>query len=176
VSTAAQSEIPTVREIDLNRYQGLWYEISAIPASFQAKCASDTTAEYKLLNDGRIQVLNSCAQKNDDRSLAEGRARLNPKFNSPGKLQVTFVKFFTWIWAFSGDYWIIDLDPDYRYVVIGHPKLTYGWILARTRTLPMDTLLILRSRLTNIGYDPCRFIMSQNAEKAFEPGTRLCDL
>jgi apolipoprotein D and lipocalin family protein len=36
----------------------------------------------------------------------------------------------------SAGYYIIDLDPNYKWAVVGHPSRRYGWILARSKTLP----------------------------------------
>ncbi|MEN3010918.1 MAG: lipocalin family protein, partial [Candidatus Bipolaricaulaceae bacterium] len=36
---------------------------------------------------------------------------------------------------FAGDYWMIELAPDYSYAVVGHPTRRYGWILSRTPKL-----------------------------------------
>jgi apolipoprotein D and lipocalin family protein len=46
------------------------------------------------------------------------------------------VRFF---WPFSGAYWIIGLDPEYRWAVVGHPSRRYLWILSRTPRMD-DTL------------------------------------
>ena len=45
------------------------------------------------------------------------------------KLKVTF------FWPFSGNYWIIDLAPDYSYAVVGEPDRKYLWILSRSSQL-----------------------------------------
>ena len=37
-------------------------------------------------------------------------------YETNAKLKVSF------FWPFSGDYWIIELDNNYQYVVIGHPE------------------------------------------------------
>jgi apolipoprotein D and lipocalin family protein len=65
---------------------------------------------------------------------------------------------------FKGDYWIIDLDPEYRYVVIGHPTRKLGWILSRTPVLPPETLKGIAGRLTQNGYNFSDFKMTNQAE------------
>lgn len=63
------------------------------------------------------------------------------------------------------------LDPDYRWSVVGHPSRDYAWILSRTPSLPTDTLRQLRERLSAVGYDTCRLIVTAG------PGRpRLCDV
>jgi apolipoprotein D and lipocalin family protein len=170
-------KLPTVASVDLARYQGTWFEVASIPAIFQRACVTETMAEYKLLENGVVQVLNSCEIADGSRQKAEGRARVNPKYGETSKLQVTFVKLLgSWVWTLSGDYWIVDLGADYEYAIVGHPNREYAWILSRTRTLPKETLLALRDKLQTLGYDPCALHMSRNAEQSYPANTRLCDL
>lgn len=149
---AAEKKIPltTVSAVDLNRYLGRWYEIASYPAWFQKGCTG-STAEYSLLPDGRIRVVNRCFKKSLDgpRKESIGKAKaVDPNTNA--RLKVTF------FWPFWGDYWIIDLDADYQWAVVGVPSRKYLWILNRTPTMD-ETLYdgILR-RLIDKGYDPTR--------------------
>ncbi|MNL74745.1 Outer membrane lipoprotein Blc precursor [compost metagenome] len=50
------------------------------------------------------------------------------------KLEVTFFK------PFKGDYWVIGLDPEYRWSVVGTPDRKYLWILSRSPQLPKEEL------------------------------------
>ena len=69
---------------------------------------------------------------------------------SNAKLKVRF------FWPFSGDYWIIGLDPDYRWAVVGEPSRQYLWILARTPTLDPQRYSALTHLVEISGYDPSR--------------------
>jgi apolipoprotein D and lipocalin family protein len=55
-------------------------------------------------------------------------------------------------------YFVIDLDSDYRWAVVGHPSRRYGWILSRTRSLPDETYRGILERLRGQGYDPAKFV------------------
>lgn len=167
--------LETVENLDIDKYLGEWHQLAAIPQSFQKDCIDDNKAEYSLDDDGRIKVLNSCREANGI-NVAEGRARVNPKFDEVSKLQVTFVKIFGWIWAFSGDYWVIKLGQNYQYSVVGHPDRTYLWILSREKTLPDSVLLEIRDFLTDVGYDNCSIIMSKNDLSPFNGSEKFCDI
>lgn len=139
-------ELTTVASVDLERYQGRWYEIASYPQWFQEGCTG-TTATYRLREDGEVDVLNRCYLETLDGELdeAEGSARVtDPRTNA--KLEVTF------FWPFYGDYWIIDLDPDYRYAVVGHPSRDYLWILSREPSLDDDVYAGILRRLRALGY------------------------
>lgn len=139
--------LQTVTHVDLKRYTGTWYEIASYPQRFQKGCTA-TTAVYTLREDGMIQVVNRCNRDSLDgrETIARGRARVVDHVSN-AKLKVTF------FWPFWGDYWIIDLDPDYRYAVVGHPSRKYLWILSRTRTMEPDVYATIVGRLRAQGYD-----------------------
>mgnify|MGYP000984663157 CR=1 FL=1 len=124
---AADSKKPldVVPSVDLNKYAGKWYEIARLPNRFQRDCAGNTTATYTLRPDGKITVLNECSTAGGKRKSAKGTARVADAKGPNSKLKVTF------FWPFSGNYWIIDLDPQYRWAVVGDPSRDYLWILSR---------------------------------------------
>src|SRR5579871_6571714 len=72
----APHPLTTVKQVDLRRYAGKWYEIARYPNRFQRKCQSDTTAVYTLRDDGKVQVLNSCRQKDGTITTARGTAKV----------------------------------------------------------------------------------------------------
>ncbi|MGB5661484.1 MAG: lipocalin family protein [Thermoanaerobaculia bacterium] len=148
-TTTERLQLPAleaVPEVDLERYLGTWYEIASYPQRFQEGCTG-TTATYTLQSDGEIDVLNKCRKGNLDgpEDVAEGRARLVDR-ETNAKLEVSFFG------PFWGDYWIIDLGPNYDYAVVGHPSRDYLWILSRTPTLDETTYDGILSRLEEKGY------------------------
>ncbi len=152
----------TVSEVDLNRYLGLWYEITKIPNRFQKKCFQDTTAEYKMRSDGRIDVINRCFTKEGKEVVARGIAKsVEPSTNS--KLKVSFVRVLG-VQLFWGDYWIIGLDKNYRYAVIGGPNRKYGWILSRRNSLSPEEWKEVKKILIDQGYDPNRFVLTPHTK------------
>ena len=146
-----------VEGLDVERYMGLWYAIASIPTSFERKCVQGTTAEYRLLENGKIEVTNTCYDADGLPDIAVGRAWI-PNPDAPTKLKVSFVRLLGF-WLFPGDYWIIDLAPDYIYAVVGHPSYRYGWILSRTPTLDLETFSEIIARLEAQGYDFGEFRM-----------------
>jgi len=144
-------EPAVVQELDVERYMGVWYAVASIPTPFERACAGGTTAEYELLDNGEVSVTNTCYRADGTPFQATGRAWI-PDPSEPGKLKVSFVRFLG-RWLFPGDYWLLELDPEYHFAVVGHPKRRYGWILSRTPTLPEETLQGIFARLEGKGYD-----------------------
>ena len=159
---ADKTEPVAVDSVDLSRYVGTWYEIAKIPNSFQSKCARNTTAMYALRDDGEIDVLNRCEESDGSENVAKGLARVvDRKTNS--KLEVSFVRFLG-LQLFWGDYWIIGLDKNYGYAVVGTPSRKYGWILSRTPVLSAGDMEVVREILRMQGYDPAAFIATEQTE------------
>jgi apolipoprotein D and lipocalin family protein len=120
-----KDELKVVQAVDLSRYVGRWYEIARLPNRFQKKCADTVTANYALRPDGKIEVINKCRKASGEYAKAKGTAKVVDK-KTNAKLKVTF------FWPFYGDYWILDLGPNYEYAVVGEPGRKYLWILSRS--------------------------------------------
>ncbi len=149
----------TVKSVDLERYAGLWYEIAKIPNRFQRQCVANTTAEYRLLDNGKVEVVNRCRKDDGEQDKIKGVARVVDK-KTNAKLEVSFVRFLgrNWFW---GDYWIIGLDENYQWAIVGNPNRKYGWILARTPGLDPKVLEKCNTILRDKGYDPADFVPTE---------------
>lgn len=152
------SEPKVVDTVDLEKYQGVWYEIANIPNSFQSHCAKNTTATYLINDDGKIEVINKCSEEDGEIDDAEGIARIVDTLSN-AKLEVSFVSFLGWR-PFWGAYWIIGLDEDYQWAIVGHPERSYGWILSREKRISEETKLEIFSILEEQGYNPTDFKMT----------------
>lgn len=135
----------TVSNLDVNRFMGSWYEIARYEHSFE-KGMTHVKANYSLLPDGTIRVLNS-GIKNGKKKEIEGKARKKKDSNSNSKLEVSF-----FLWFYS-DYFVFELDDNYQYAVIGSSSDKYLWILSRTPQLPQSTINDLLIKIKKRGYD-----------------------
>jgi apolipoprotein D and lipocalin family protein len=147
VAAAASKPLEVAPHVDIRRYLGTWYEIATIPQRFQRGCVG-VTAHYALRKEGDIDVVNVCRKNTLDgpeRSV-RGKAWITDKTTN-AKLKVRF------FWPFAGAYWIIELDPDYRWAVVGHPDRTYYWILSRTPQMDPAVYEDLIRRAAAKGYD-----------------------
>lgn len=156
---AETKSLTTVEHVDLARYVGKWYEIARYPNRFEKDCASDVTAEYSRRDDGKITVLNSCRRSDGKLKASKGTAKLaDEKTNA--KLKVTF------FWPFYGDYWVIDLDKDYKYAVVGEPDRKYLWILSRTPELAPGVYDRITAKVRELGYDPSKLQQTPQGAQA----------
>jgi apolipoprotein D and lipocalin family protein len=148
-SALAQVPLQSVLRVDLNRYTGRWYEIAKYPNRFERKCDRNVTATYTLRSDGKINVVNACTTREGKLTQANGWAKVVDQ-KTGSKLKVTF------FWPFFGDYWIIDLSPNYEYAVVGEPRRKYLWILSRTPMMDDKLYAEITGRLAAKGYDAAK--------------------
>jgi len=159
---AQTKELTVVPSVDLQRYQGKWYEIARLPNRFQEQCVGNVVASYTLRQDGKITVINECKLVDGSTDRAEGIARLADSSGPNSKLKVrfapAFLSFLPFVW---GDYWIIELASDYSYVLVGDPGRKYLWILARSSQIPDSTYQQLVEKARAQGFTVDRLVRTK---------------
>ncbi|XP_040997786.1 temperature-induced lipocalin-1-like [Juglans microcarpa x Juglans regia] len=149
----AKKEMEVVKGLDLNRYMGRWYEIASFPSRFQPKNGENTRATYTLKDDGTVNVLNE-TWSDGKRGYIEGTAYKADTNSDEAKLKVKFyVPPFLPIIPVVGDYWVLYLDDDYGYALIGQPSRKYLWILCRQTHMDEEIYNQLVQRARDEGYD-----------------------
>lgn len=150
------TELKTVNSVNIERYLGRWYEIAKYPNRFQKSCVGNTTADYVLKSNGRIEVTNQCTKKDGKINRGVGEAKVVDK-RTNAKLRVRFaprfLSFLPFIW---GDYWIVELAEDYSYSVVAEPGRDYFWILARKPEIDDKTYQAILRRAEAMGFKPSR--------------------
>ena len=131
----------TVESLDLEKYDGVWYEIVRKPHFFE-KGMTHVKTTYTILPDGKIEVRNE-GIKNGKNKVTRGKARTT---DTPGKLKVTF-------FIFPAQYNVLEVAPDYSYAVVGGSNGSYLWVLSRTPQMDAATLEEIYGRLEKRGYD-----------------------
>lgn len=159
VFSASASELQPIPSLDLKLYAGEWYEVARKPNSFQKNCGA-TKVKYELDND-KMKVLNICRKKNADGefSTANGIARVaDKKINS--KLKVSFVPLLKHLGLFAGNYWVLALDEDYQWALVGEPRRRYLWLLSRKPRIQSLDFVEISSKADLMGYDTSDFTQS----------------
>ncbi|WP_192980298.1 lipocalin family protein [Pseudomonas sp. EggHat1] len=141
---------PQTMQVDLQRYQGTWYELARLPMFFQRNCVQ-SEAHYGLRDDGRIDVTNRCRDKDGEWVEAKGMAEPQVE-GQTDKLWVRFDNWASKLLPIKGDYWVIYHDEDYRVALVGHPEHKYLWLLSRTPEVDQETRDKLLSVAREQGY------------------------
>lgn len=113
--------------IDINQYLGTWFEIARIHNNFE-RDMTGVTAEYKLLDNGDILIINS-GYINEKLKQIKGIAKTTDKDDL---LKVSF------FYKIYSDYKILAIDENYQYSLVGGSKSNFLWILSRKPSIPKN--------------------------------------
>jgi apolipoprotein D and lipocalin family protein len=149
-STSDMPPLRTVDYVDMDRYLGRWYVIANIPYFLEKdKVASYDTyakrADGKLVNDFTFRKGGFDAPEKTWNGVAWV---VNTTTNAEWKVR--------FVWPFTATYLVLELDPDYRWAVVGTPGRDLLWILARERQLSDETYAAIIERIRAQGYDPAK--------------------
>lgn len=142
----------TANNFNIEKYLGKWYEIARYDHSFERGLVG-VTAHYSYYEDGKIKVVNSGFKKtlNGKKSEVIGKAKI-PDKNIPSKIKVSF------FWFFYADYFVLELDDNYQWAIVGSNSDKYLWILSRTPQLDNKTYTELLNNITKRGYNATKLI------------------
>jgi len=160
-ATSTPPGVKVVKNFEVDRYLGKWYEIARLDHSFE-RGMSNVTAQYSYNDNGTIRVLNSGYKEALNKwDSAEGKAKFRGKKNE-GSLKVSF------FWPFYGGYHIIELSEDYEYVMIVGPSKNYLWILSRKPKINQNTYDELVDKANSLGF-PTQELIKVKHDKIQEP-------
>lgn len=154
--TGIPENVKPVRDFELERYLGKWHEIARLDHSFE-RGLSQVTAEYRLRDDGGINVINrGYSTKEDKWKEAKGKAYFveGPEV---GYLKVSFFG------PFYGSYIVFELDHEgYQYALVSGPDKSYLWLLARSPELDRATRDNLIAKAAALGFDTVKLIYAEH--------------
>lgn len=150
--------LDVVQNVDLGKYAGEWYEIARLPAIFEKDCHG-TKAEYTMVDNGTLQVVNSCHKGSLEGKVkaVKGKAFVVDEATN-AKLKIQF------FWPFKGDYWILDVGSNYEYALVGEPSRKHMWILSRTHQISLDVLQTLINKAKENGFNTDKLIYTPQME------------
>jgi apolipoprotein D and lipocalin family protein len=155
---------PALPALDVPAYMGRWHQVALYPNRFQAQCLDSTTATYKLLDDGRVEVANRCRTKDGwDETVGVARPREGTvrqdggRVLAPASLEVSFLpKALRWLGVGWGKYDVVHMSPgapQSGWVLVSEPTMQYLWVLSRTPQLDEAQWAAVTAELQRMGFD-----------------------
>jgi apolipoprotein D and lipocalin family protein len=145
-STGCATELQPVEHVELTNLMGTWYEV-AYGSSTGSTDEYARTFKFWRSPSGELRVTktwqwhNASGQEESDTATLEILDRQsNAKFR--GNFYLTY-----------GTVSIIDMDRDYRYMMVGTPNRNQLWILSRTTTIPPSVYAALESKAVSLGFN-----------------------
>lgn len=146
--------VEAVPWLDRDRYLGRWHGVAWLPSPFQRRYAGELMLEYAPRGDGLIAVHSVCRDEDGRLSEVHGVARQPEPLREPAKLQLRLAPL--WLGRLQlawHEHWVIGLDPDYRWAMVGQPRRRHLWILSREARMDYDALEDLKAAAQRMGYD-----------------------
>ena len=158
--TGIPDGISPVKEFNLDRYLGKWYEIARLDHSFE-RGLNSVTAEYTLKDDGGVKVINRGYSAEDKAwNEAEGKAYF---VGAPDEAYLK-VSFFG---PFYGSYIVFELDKEnYQYAFVSGPDKSYLWLLARTPEVDKALIERFTTKAEELGYATDKLIFVDQKRQA----------
>ncbi len=159
-----QGLLETAAAVDLDRFMGQWYVIANIPY-FPERGKVASSDVYALREDGRID--NTYVFRRDfdtPERRWHGISEVQPD-SAGAHWKVQF------IWPFKTDLLVLEVDPDYQWALLGHPRRSMAWIFAREANMDDDQYQRLLTRMVAFGYERSSILrVPQFAEQVGKPG------
>ncbi len=139
--------MPTVKQVNLERFMGDWYVIARIP-TFIEKNIYNAIERYEQVEPGKIQTTFTYYKGGFDGEKHE----MNPVgyVEDDDSKAIWGMQF---IWPFKADYRVVYLDDAYSMTVIGRKKRDYVWIMARQPSIDHEEYQALVDFVASLGYD-----------------------
>jgi apolipoprotein D and lipocalin family protein len=160
-ASAQPAPLQPLQSLDVASYMGTWYQVLWFPNRFQKQCITDTSATYRDVGNGAVEVSNRC--RTADGALdtivgiarpPNGVSRIESGKLSPARLEVSFLPaWLRWTGVGWGAYWVIDLAPDGRYAIVSEATREYLWVLSRKPLLTSSDDRLIRGKLDALGFD-----------------------
>jgi len=148
---ASKPPLKAVDYVDLPRFMGDWWVIAHIPYWLE-RDTYDSKDTYRMRPDGKMDNIFSYRKGGFDgpEKVMNGIAWVADK-KSNAEWRVQF------LWPIALPYYVLYLDPGYRFMAVGHPSRDYGWVMARDKRMTDEDYAEVMSALAKQGYDPARF-------------------
>ena len=154
---ATANKAEGIDNFNATKYLGKWDEVARLDFRFERNL-NNTTAEYSLLDQNRIRVVNKGFNyTTNEWKEAIGKAKFKGA-DTKGELLVSFFG------PFYGAYNIIALDDEYQYALIAGKSTKYLWILSRTKEIPdhIKTEYLIKAQA--LGYDVQKLIWVEHTK------------
>jgi apolipoprotein D and lipocalin family protein len=164
VAAAGSRAAEPIPSLDVARYMGTWHQVAHYPNRFQRQCVRDTSATYRALEGGGIEVVNRCTSADGRVDSVTGLARprgatVEGGHLRPASLEVSFLPaWLRWLPIGWGSYDVIWMSPDERVAIVSEPSMQYLWVLSRDRALDEARWSAVQAFLRDAGFDLARLV------------------
>ncbi len=142
--------------VDLDRFDGRWFEIVRNPNDVQKDCSRAQIDFTPQARAGRYAIAVTCTRRPGGHiETLRAAARVTDAATN-AKFRFTLTGLLSFGGLAGQNYWVWDHAPDYSWAIMGLPNKSYWWIWHRNQS-PSEatrTRLIARARELGFGGQP----------------------
>lgn len=117
--------------VDEIKLHGTWYEVARYPSKNEKGCVSDVIELIARSEKKRtLQWVDACKAK--DGNTLTHNVLAKPDKHGEGKFTTTH------FFLFHRHYWVLAIDPEYQWSVVGSPDRKSLWVFSRVPVLQPD--------------------------------------
>ncbi len=143
--------VTAVPKLDLKQFMGTWHEVARYPNKAEKQCVSDAVQLFaERYKANQFTIVSNCQTTTGPSDASNHNGKADKSGN--GMLKVTT------IWPFSRKLWVLALEPNYEWALVGSPNHKSLWILSRTAVMKPEVLAEIEAKAAAEGFDTSKLI------------------
>jgi len=142
--SCSNPDINQVNKVSREPFMGTWYEIAALPTSFNKGCSCSKVDLQFDKEDDYVKMIYSCIKKEKQGAVLAKIFTSDDENFSKWRLQ--------YFWPFRNTLYVVALDSNYTYAMIAGPDRDFLQILSRTKSLDESVVRMLVSNADSMGF------------------------
>jgi len=158
VLTLAAPAAAQSRNVDLDRFDGRWFEVVRNPNDVQKPCSRaqiDFTPQDRA---GRYGLSVACTRSSDGKveTLRANARVMDPQTNA--KFRFTLTGLLSFGGLAGQNYWVWDHAPDYSWAIMGLPDKSNWWVWSRSASPSEATRTQTIARARALGFNTANVV------------------
>ena len=151
IATAAPA-LAQATAVDLDRFDGRWFEIARNPNGMQREC-SRAQIDFNPSAPGRYAILVTCTRRpGGNVETLRANARVTDTATN-AKFRFSLTGLLSFGGLASQQYWVWDHAPDYSWAIMGLPDKSSWWVWHRSQSPTASVRTSTLARARALGFD-----------------------
>jgi apolipoprotein D and lipocalin family protein len=157
--TSAAPALAQATAVDLDRFDGRWFEIARNPNGMQRDC-SRAQIDFNPAAEGRYAILVTCVRRpSGNVETLRATARVTDTTTN-AKFRFSLAGLLSFGGLASQQYWVWDHAPDYSWAIMGLPDKSSWWIWHRSQSPSPSVRTATLARARALGFNTARVVQT----------------
>ena len=150
--SAAAPALAQAPAVDLDRFDGRWFEIARNPNGMQRDC-SRAQIDFNPSAPGRYAIVVTCTRRpGGNVETLRANARVTDTATN-AKFRFSLTGLLSFGGLASQQYWVWDHAPDYSWAIMGLPDKSSWWVWHRSQSPAASVRTATLARARALGFD-----------------------